>query len=93
MGVGDALCRVPDRATFLKPVDNLANDASATVVPASQEAFEKAKALFAARADKDWSITDCTSFILMQERGLTEAITGDKHFVQAGFRALLRDEA
>ena len=91
MEVGDALCRAPDRATFLKLLDNLANDANATVVPATQEAFEKAKVLFAARPDKDWSMTDCTSFVLMQERGVTDAITGDKHFVQAGFRALLRE--
>ena len=93
MEVGDALCRVPDRATFLKLLDHLASDASATVVPATQDVFEKAKVLFAARPDKDWSMTDCTSFVLMQERGLTEAITGDKHFAQGGFRALLRDGA
>jgi uncharacterized protein len=91
MEVGDALCRVPDRATYLKLLDNLANASIATVVPATQEVFEKAIALFAARPDKDWSVTDCTSFVIMQERGIKEAITGDKHFVQAGFHALLRD--
>jgi predicted nucleic acid-binding protein len=93
MEVGDALCRVPDRATFLKLLDNLANDSSTGVVPATQDVFEKAKILFAARPDKDWSMTDCTSFVIMQEGGMTDAITGDKHFVQAGFRVLLRDGA
>jgi uncharacterized protein len=90
--VGDALSRVPDRATFLKLVNNLANDPKASLIPATQEVFEKAKALFAARPDKDWSMTDCTSFVIMQGRELTDAITGDKDFVQAGFRALLREE-
>jgi predicted nucleic acid-binding protein len=41
--------------------------------------------------DKEWSLTDCLSFVVMQQRGLTEALTPDEHFVQAGFKALLRD--
>ena len=45
--------------------------------------------LYNARDDKDWSLTDCISFIVMKEHGITEALTGDRHFEQAGFRALL----
>jgi hypothetical protein len=41
------------------------------------------------RADKDWSLTDCISFVVMQDEGLDTALTGDRHFVQAGFKALL----
>ena len=89
MEVGDALWRGSDRAAFLHLLDNLANDPDATVVPATHDLFEKAKSLFAARPDKDWSMTDCTSFIVMQERGITEAITGDRDFEQAGFVRLL----
>lgn len=37
-----------------------------------------------------WSLTDCSSFIVMEERGLADAMTADRHFEQAGFRALLR---
>ncbi len=44
------------------------------------------------RAGKDWGITDCSSFVVMSERGLSEALTTDEHFRQAGFRALLREE-
>ena len=43
------------------------------------------------RPDKAWSLTDGLSFVVMQELGLTEALTGDHHFEQAGFRALLRN--
>jgi predicted nucleic acid-binding protein len=43
----------------------------------------------AARPDKDWSLTDCISFIAMEDQRITDALTGDKHFTQAGFRVLL----
>jgi hypothetical protein len=45
--------------------------------------------LYGARPDKDWSLTDCISIEVMAERGITDALTGDHHFLQAGFRALL----
>ena len=35
-------------------------------------------------------LTDCISFVLMSEEGIAEALTGDHHFEQAGFTALLR---
>jgi uncharacterized protein len=40
--------------------------------------------------DKSWSFTDCGSFLIMHDEGLTSALTHDRHFEQAGFRALLR---
>jgi len=43
-----------------------------------------------ARLDKDWSLTDCTSFIVMQDRNVTDALTADHHFDHAGFNALLK---
>jgi predicted nucleic acid-binding protein len=46
--------------------------------------------LYEARLDKDWPLTDCISFAVMTERGLTEALTADHHFEQAGFRAVFR---
>jgi predicted nucleic acid-binding protein len=46
--------------------------------------------LFQGRPDKDWSLTDCISFVVMQDRGITKAFTIDHHFEQAGFEKLLR---
>jgi uncharacterized protein len=46
--------------------------------------------VFRQRPDKEWSLTDCISFAAMREENLTEALTGDRHFEQAGFRALLK---
>jgi uncharacterized protein len=91
MEVGDALCRGTDRAIFSLLLADLARDTASTVLPASQELFDKAVTLFAARADKEWSLIDCTSFIAMQELGLTEALTADRHFQQAGYTALFTD--
>ena len=50
--------------------------------------FEKARQLFVQYRDKDFSFTDCTSFVVMREIGLTHAITTDRHFRQAGFQVL-----
>lgn len=44
------------------------------------------------RADKDWGLTDCISFVVMQDNNLIDALTMDEHFQQAGFRPLLRDD-
>jgi len=46
--------------------------------------------LFKKRPDKKWTLVDCSSFVLMQQRGITEAITNDHHFEQAGFIRLLK---
>ncbi|WP_225893949.1 hypothetical protein [Atlanticothrix silvestris] len=50
----------------------------------------RALQLYNERPDKTWGLTDCISFVVMWEQGLTDAVTADIHFVQAGFRALLR---
>jgi predicted nucleic acid-binding protein len=60
-------------------------------VPISEELYERAFELYQDRRDKEWGLTDCLSFIVMQDRGLTMALTSDAHYQQAGFRALLRE--
>jgi uncharacterized protein len=60
------------------------------VVAQTSIQFREALELFASRADKEWSLTDCASFNLMRERGVSEALAHDHHFEQAGFVALLR---
>jgi predicted nucleic acid-binding protein len=46
--------------------------------------------LYLNRPDKEWSLTDCISFVVMEREGLTDALTGDNHYEQAGFVALLK---
>jgi predicted nucleic acid-binding protein len=58
------------------------------VVPCSSRAFKDALALYINRPDKGWSLTDCSSFLITEDLGITAALTGDKHFLQAGFQIL-----
>ena len=60
------------------------------VVGFAQTVYQAGFDLFEARPDKDWSLTDCISFAVMSERGLSEALTADHHFEQAGFRAVFK---
>ncbi len=60
------------------------------VIAKSSELFQQSLFLYTQRPDQDWSQTDCASFVLMQQNGITEALAYDKHFEQAGFIALLR---
>jgi len=64
-----------------------------TVVPLGDDLLEQALVLFQARSDKMWSITDCISFEIMRQRGISTALTGDRHFQQAGFKVLFEADA
>ncbi|MCA6518609.1 MAG: type II toxin-antitoxin system VapC family toxin [Pseudanabaena sp. M135S2SP2A07QC] len=66
-------------------------DENMEVVPITSQLFANAFQLYAQRQDKAWSHTDCSSFCIMQELGIIEALTYDKHFEQVGFVALLRN--
>jgi uncharacterized protein len=61
-------------------------------VPFDVDMIAAATRFYEARSDKDWSLTDCLSFLVMEQRGVPRALTTDRHFRQAGFDAvLLRD--
>ena len=60
------------------------------IVPASRELLDRALDLYHQHADKDWTLTDCVSLVIIGDRNVTDALTGDKHFEQAGFVALLK---
>jgi len=88
--VADALAAPGQRSGFLALLEALRVDPEVSIVPPNEDLFEAGISLYSRRPDKDWSLTDCISFVVMQERGMTEALTGDRHFEQAGFMALLR---
>jgi predicted nucleic acid-binding protein len=89
--VGDALHKGANRGRFGRLLEVLSHSPNTEVVGAESSLFRRGCDLFLSRPDKDWSLSDCTSFVVMQERGLTEALTHDHHFEQAGFSILLKD--
>jgi predicted nucleic acid-binding protein len=78
------------RSGFLSLLDDLQNDDDVSIVAPEAETFAQGMNLYRNRPDKNWSLTDCISFVVMKRAGITEALTGDHHFEQAGFKALLQ---
>jgi len=88
--VADALAKPHSCAGFIRLHRSLLASPLTTILPPSPERFESGVELYASRANKDWSLTDCISFVVMRQMDLSDALTGDHHFEQAGFRAMLR---
>jgi uncharacterized protein len=88
--LGNMLSKPPMRAAFSNTLEALTFDPSVVIVDDDKRWFAEGVELYAARLDKEWSLTDCISFAVMKDRGITEALTGDHHFEQAGFRAVLK---
>jgi predicted nucleic acid-binding protein len=82
--------RGQDRQQSLEFVAELQDNPSFDVVYVDEDLHRAALALLRQRPDKVWSLCDAVSFLLMQAHGLTEALTTDHHFEQAGFVRLLQ---
>jgi len=87
--VGNWLARVGDRVLFLNLMEQLESDLRTIVIATSHELFVQGLNVYRNRPDKNWSLTDCISFAVMENEGLSEALTADHHFEQAGFSRLL----
>ncbi len=78
------------RRTVAALVHRIIDNADIDLAPQNPQLFREALALYRDRPDKDWSLTDCASFLIMDQRHITDALTNDRHFKQRGHRALLR---
>ena len=87
--VANALSTPSTRLQAVKLIDGLRQLPAVRIIPVSQELLDAGLALYRNRPDKEWSLTDCTSFVVMQQERITEAFTSDHHFEQAGFTKLL----
>ena len=78
------------RSLAVQLVRNLEARPDVEIVPQTEAQFRAAVERYAARPDQTWSLTDCASFLVMEQRNITEALAYDRDFEQAGFTALLR---
>ncbi len=87
--VADGYARIGRRSKALQLLEKLRTEEGFILEPITEPVFQEAVSLSCARRDKEWSLTDCVSFVVMRQHGIAEALTADAHFRQAGFTALL----
>jgi uncharacterized protein len=88
----DAMCAIGSRVPASRFIRGFISQPSVEIIPPSEAQFHRALSNYEARPDKDWSMTDCLSFLVMEEQKIMDALTADHHFQQAGFRALMLDD-
>jgi uncharacterized protein len=89
--LGSALSKPRYRQRACEMFELLENDERILMIELEPPLLARSRNLFCERPDKEWSLADCISFLVMKNRGISDALTTDVHFEQAGFRALLRD--
>ena len=87
--VADALGQTRYRQKCANYMRFIHSESWIEIIPAGRQLFDVGLQLYANRPDKRWSLTDCISFMVMWDRNLTDVLTHDHHFKQAGFRTLL----
>lgn len=80
-----SMSRPPFRQKWINFYNEILKNKRFEVVPPSADLYTKGMTLYQNYKDKYWSLTDCISFVVMRERGITHALTADRHFEQAGF--------
>ena len=91
--VANAFCKLSTRPQVVALLELLDRDSATRVLAHSDELFERGQLLYEQRPDKEWSLTDCISFVVMEREEIREALTNDHHFTQAGFVATFADPA
>jgi predicted nucleic acid-binding protein len=87
--IGNSLA-CSNRSAAINFINSCYVTANLKVISVDNALFRQAVEYYHTHKDKQWGLTDCISFIVMQDHGLTEAFTTDEHFQQVGFKALLR---
>jgi predicted nucleic acid-binding protein len=86
---GNGSARSRDKHRFVEAVETTIRDPRVELIVVDAELLHRSLDYYGRHQDKFWGLVDCASFIVMQERGITEAFTSDQHFEQAGFKCLL----
>jgi uncharacterized protein len=88
--IGNALAR-GYKTEAIEIIEEFLESEDVEIIHLTPKLFERAFDLYRTYDDKEWGISDCISFVVMREKGLTQALTFDRHFKQAGFKVLMRD--
>lgn len=91
METGDGLSAIDFRLEAKAAIDIFIANPWVKVVPSGSDLFDRSLDLYASRPDKNWGLTDCSSFVVMKDLGIQDALTTDDHFRQAGFNAVMLD--
>jgi predicted nucleic acid-binding protein len=67
---------------------DLRSDPDVDVLPQTRADYDASLALYEARPDKEYSLTDCRSMLALRALGVSEVLTNDHHFTQEGFTIL-----
>lgn len=87
--VGNNLAR-SFKAEAIAVIEEFLSSDEVRIVAVDTALFQKGFDLYKSYQDKSWGLVDCISFIVMQEAHISDALTTDRHFEQAGFNALLK---
>jgi predicted nucleic acid-binding protein len=87
--IADGYARIGRRHKALQLLERFETEVGYAVEPITEAVLQRSIALYSSHRDKEWGLTDCVSFVLMRDQGITEALSADAHFGQAGFTALL----
>jgi predicted nucleic acid-binding protein len=90
--IGNALAR-SYKSEAVQIIEYVLSSEEVQVVHLTQELLEKALAQYRSHQDKAWGLVDCVSFVVMREAGVSSALTFDRHFEQAGFQVLMREDS
>ena len=89
--IANSLSRIPFRESAIHLIKSMTASRNIEIVEIDKTVYGEAWELYSGRTDKEWSLTDCTSFIIMNRNRITEAFTSDRHFEQSGFTILLKE--
>lgn len=87
--VANSLSKRRFRKAAVRLIEAILRSPNIHVVRADPYLWNRAWDLYKKSRDKDWSLTDCMSFVVMRDEGIRQAFTMDRHFEQAGFARLL----
>lgn len=87
--IGNALAR-GSRDAAVEVIQRFLDADNVRILHLTPDLFRRAFDLFRSHRDKEWGLIDCVSFVVTRNEGITDALTSDQHFVQAGFQALMR---